>query len=215
LIPFLTGIINRVRGGLCLLGNKFDKMSASKWYLDWFVGDGGLKHSLVFAGITLYFTGNLVLSGVVLVSLYIGEKFSWGLWIGELTEGRKELNKKDNDDGKNEGIRFLAGLFFDEEKNWYQNSIVSLMFRAFYWFGPTIIAFWYFGGVSIMITLYCLVAVMVAMPLSYILGKFLFEKVGGIKLLEVDGAWPMGEVIYGVIQGIILVVLLLHTVLVF
>ena len=150
---------------------------------------------------------NPYVSVAVGLGYIIGESFGWGEWIGTLTGDRSI--KQLNEEGANNGIKWLASKVIDPSKDWINYCRVALTIRGLYWWLPTLAPL-YFVGFSV-VSVAAAVAVLsigfpIACEIGYRLnGKITFHKYG----LSIEGGWEIQEVAYGVIQDVVLIGLIL------
>jgi len=168
----------------------------------------------VLAVLIFLITSNLYAAGAFLVLYGLGESFGWGKWLatvphwdnktvtqemynsGELkASGIPLLERKD---GKNNGIHFLANLISKETKDFRSYAWWALFFRGILWQAPIFIAFAFLGVINPFIAAVAIVIVAFAFPLSYAAAYKVF---GG-------SYWPMGELLYGLIQGLVMAIAL-------
>ena len=63
----------------------------------------------VVLGLLVYLVfGNLYVSLAVAIGYVLGESFGWGEWVGNLSVHRKETTDTLEDEGKNNGIQYVA-----------------------------------------------------------------------------------------------------------
>lgn len=142
------------------------------------------------------------------IGYVIGESFGWGEWIGTLTGDRdfKQLNEE----GKNNGIQWLASKVIDPSKDWVNYCRVALAIRGLYWWLPTLAPL-YFVGFNPLVILVCVAVLSVGFPIACEIGYrtsklFSFEKYG----FSVRGGWEHQEVWYGLFQDVVIFILLLR-----
>lgn len=158
---------------------------------------------LLLALATLIAFHNTYVALAVGLGYIIGESFGWGEWIGTLTGDRNF--KQLNEEGKNNGIQWLASKVIDPNKDWINYCRVALTIRGFYWWLPTLASL-YFVGFSV-VSIAVAVAVLsigfpIACEIGYRLnGKIKFHKFG----ISIDGGWEIQEAAYGLIQDIVIV----------
>ena len=147
--------------------------------------------------------GNPYVSLAVGLGYIIGESFGWGEWIGTLTGDRhfKQLNEE----GKNNGIQWLASKVIDPSKDWINYCRVALTIRGFYWWLPTLAPL-YFVGLNAIALAASVVVLAVGFPVACEVGYRLKDKIKFHKYgLSIEGGWEIQEAAYGVIQDIVLV----------
>ena len=146
---------------------------------------------------------NPYVSVAVGLGYIIGESFGWGEWVGTLSSNREQIQK--NEEGKNNGIQWLASKVIDPSKDWINYCRVALTIRGFYWWLPTLAPL-YFVGFSVEILTLMILTLSIGFPLACELGyrtskMFEFNKYG----FSVVGGWEHQEVWYGLMQDIVFV----------
>ena len=162
---------------------------------------------LLLALIVQIVFGNPYVSVAVGLGYIIGESFGWGEWVGTLTGDRNF--KQLNEEGKNNGIQWLASKVIDPAKDWINYCRVALSIRGFYWWLPTLAPL-YFVGFSVVSIAVAVVVLSIGFPIACEIGyrlngKIKFHKYG----LSIEGGWEIQEVAYGVIQDVVLIGLIL------
>ena len=137
----------------------------------------------------------------------IGESFGWGEWIGTLTGDRNF--KQLNEEGKNNGIQWLASKVIDPSKDWINYCRVALTIRGFYWWLPTLAPL-YFVGFSVELLTVMILALSIGFPVACELGYYFRDKVSFEKFgLSYSGGWEIQEGVYGLMQDMVLLSLLI------
>ena len=145
---------------------------------------------------------NPYVSVAVGLGYIIGESFGWGEWVGTLTSN--STDRQANEEGANNGIRWLASLVYNPLVDWRKYCTVALAIRGIYWWGLTLAPL-YFVANTYIITL-AIVLLSAAFPLACELGRltsplFSFE----YKTFSIKGGSEHIEVWYGVMQDIVLI----------
>ena len=145
--------------------------------------------------------GNPYVSVAVGLGYIIGESFGWGEWVGTLSCNRTAV--ENNEEGKNNGIQWLASKVVSPTKDWLNYCRVALTIRGFYWWLPTLAPL-YFVGFSVESLAIAIILLSVGFPLACELGyrtskMFEFNKYG----FSVVGGWEHQEVWYGLMQDLI------------
>ena len=161
---------------------------------------------LLLALATLIAFHNTYVALAVGLGYIIGESFGWGEWIGTLTGDRNF--KQLNEEGKNNGIQWLASKVVSPTKDWLNYCRVALSIRGFYWWLPTLAPL-YFVGFNPLVLLGCIAFLSVGFPLACEIGyllrdKIIFHKYG----FSVEGGWEIQEVFYGLFQDLVLITLI-------
>ena len=133
----------------------------------------------------------------------IGESFGWGEWVGTLTGDRNF--KQLNEEGKNNGIQWLASKVIDQSKDWINYCRVSLTIRGFYWWLPTLAPLYFVGFSAELLTLMIL-TLSIGFPIACELGYYFRDKISFEKFgLSYIGGWELQEGFYGLMQDIVLI----------
>lgn len=159
----------------------------------------------VVLGLLTYLVWNDVyVSIAVAIGYVLGESFGWGEWVGTLTSNATAYEV--NDEGKNNGIKWLASKIVNPDKEYREYCRVALTIRGFYWWGLTLSPL-YFVADWFAITL-AIFILSIAFPIACELGRstsplFSFE----YKTFSIKGGWEHQELWYGLIQDIVLICL--------
>ena len=146
---------------------------------------------------------NPYVSVAVGLGYIIGESFGWGEWVGTLTGDRNF--KQLNEEGKNNGIQWLASKVIDPSKDWINYCRVALTIRGFYWWLPTLAPL-YFVGFSVELLTLMILALSIGFPIACELGYYFRDKVSFEKYgLSYIGGWELQEGFYGLMQDIVLI----------
>jgi hypothetical protein len=183
-LPVLMGILNRYPRGVLAWG-------------PYVVG--------LVVGLAVYLISGNVYAAATVAGLYIaGETFGWGKWLSTVPRWDDPYYVQNlyngsgliaRDDGKNNGIHWLANKVFKETEDFKNYSILALMIRGFYWYAPILLALALFGITPFWLAGVLSIAVAISMPISYFLAYLMFGE---------TNYWSRGEHIFGVVQGIAL-----------
>ena len=159
----------------------------------------------------------------VLVAYLVGESKGWGEWVGALTrwEGKDEKwLQRQYDDEEGWGLPYIhniANFIFKEQIEgtleerliqYNKYAITALTIRGMFWWGLVYGTMAVFGVISGMTALVATVLLGIGFPIACELGKrWKYEKKIGI--LSFSRGWENQEVIYGLIQGLVLWVVVL------
>ena len=131
----------------------------------------------------------------------IGESFGWGEWIGNLTTNRKNKTDTLEDEGENNGIKYIATKLVP---NWSVAYLkycrVALVLRGLYWWTPTLIALCFITNPFLVIS--CVIVLALSFPLACELG-YHTSKLWNFKYMT--GGWEHQEVWYGLFQDMVLI----------
>ena len=160
-------------------------------------------NGVVLGLLTYVCFGDVYVASIVAVGYVLGESFGWGEWVGTLTGDRNF--KQLNEEGKNNGIQWLASKVIDPSKDWINYCRVALTIRGFYWWLPTLAPL-YFVGFSVVSITVAVAVLSIGFPLACELGRltaplFSFE----YKTFSIKGGWEHSEVWYGLMQDLVLI----------
>ena len=149
--------------------------------------------------------GNPYVAIAVGLGYIIGESFGWGEWVGTLSCNRTAVEA--NEEGRNNGIQWLASKVVSPTKDWLNYCRVALTIRGLYWWLPTLAPL-YFVGFSVESLAIAIILLSVGFPLACELGyrtskMFEFNKYG----FSVVGGWEHQEVWYGLMQDLVIIAL--------
>lgn len=165
---------------------------------------------LLLAFIVLAIWGNVWVAVAVGLGYIIGESFGWGEWVGNLTTHRKNKTDTLEDEGENNGIKYIATKLVP---NWNVDFIkycrVALGIRGIYWWLPTLAPL-YFIGFSVVSITVAVAVLSIGFQIACELGRltaplFSFE----YKTFSIKGGWEHQEIWYGLMQDVIIFSLLL------
>lgn len=211
----IEAILNRLRGtgvikhfGTLRVGSKSVEVK--------FVGNHlyGLYLALV---IGVVFT-NAWLGLAVLIAYLVGESKGWGEWVGALTrwetkdEEWLQIQYKDNEGVGFPYIHQIANIIVKEQiegtleeklKQYHRYAALALTLRGMFWWGLVYGVMAAFGVIGGMTALVATLLLGIGFPIACELGKRCkYEK--KIGLLSFSRGWENQEVIYGLMQGVIL-----------
>ena len=146
---------------------------------------------------------NVYVTLAVGLGYIIGESFGWGEWVGTLSSNREQIQK--NEEGKNNGIQWLASKVIDPTKDWINYCRVALTIRGFYWWLPTLAPLYFVGfGAELLLAMILLLSIgfPIACEIGYRLKDTInFEAYG----LSFKGGWEIQEGAYGIMQDLALI----------
>lgn len=170
----------------------------------WFAKVNGVVLGLL----VYFFTKELDIAIACALGYIIGESFGWGEWVGNITETRLNSVDKLEGEGKNNGIQYIAARLVP---NWSVAYLkycrVALVLRGLYWWTPTLIALCFITNPFLVIS--CVIVLALSFPLACELGYFISKRLS-FKFLELNSGWAWQEVIYGLLQDIVLISLLVY-----
>lgn len=185
-------ILNRLRGGA------FNEKLRIPWS----------KVIGVLLGLLFYQIDHNLYYSIAIAILYtLGESYGWGVWISVL--GYNMLPKNGGrlpDEGGHSGIQRITELFFNPSRDYKKFAFMALSLRGLWWFGPILYLLFYGGYISFGQLVYTLIISSVGFPLSFVLARKT-ARIEKIKFKEFRTPWEQGEVIYGLMQDICLVLL--------
>ena len=174
----------------------------------------GLYLALVFGLLAMNVWAGLA----VLVAYLVGESKGWGEWVGALTrwetkdEEWLQIQYKDN-----EGVGFpyihqianaivnerIEGTLEEKLKQYHKYAALALTLRGMFWWGLVYGVMALFGVISGLAALVATVVLGIGFPIACELGKrWDYNKKFGI--LHLSRGWENQEVIYGLMQGLVL-----------
>ena len=150
----------------------------------------------VVLGLLVYLVfGNTYVSLAVAIGYIIGESFGWGEWVGTLSCNRTAV--ENNEEGKNNGIQWLASKVIDPSKDWINYCRVALSIRGFYWWFLALAPL-YFVADSLLITV-SILFLSIGFPIACEIGYLLRNKDYSFWKLSYKGGWEMQEGVYGLL----------------
>ena len=159
-------------------------------------------NGLLLALIVQIAFGNPYVSVAVGLGYIIGESFGWGEWIGNLTTHRKNKTDTLEDEGENNGIKYIATKLVP---NWNVAFIkycrVALGIRGIYWAVPTLAPL-FFTNINPLVVIGCIVWLGVSFPLACEIGYYT-SKLWNFK--NMNGGWEHSEVWYGLMQDMVFI----------
>lgn len=173
---------------------------------------GPFVTAAVLAVLIFLITWNYFAAGAFFAAYVAGESFGWGKWLstvpywndktitqemynnGTLMAGSTPTIQRD--DGKNNGVHLLANLLCKEEKDFKGYAWWALVFRGLLWALPIYIALTALGAISIFFAPFAVILLAFAFPICY---NLTFKMFG-------DSYWTMGELLYGLVQGVIMAI---------
>ena len=159
----------------------------------------------------------------VLVAYLVGESKGWGEWVGALTrwETKDEewLQKQYKD---NEGVGFpyihqianiivkeqIEGTLEEKLKQYHRYAALALTLRGMFWWGLVYGTMAVFGVIGGMTALIATLLLGIGFPIACELGKK-WKYTNKIGILSFSRGWENQEIIYGLIQGLVLWVVVL------
>ena len=169
----------------------------------WFAKVNGVVLGLLF----YLLVGNPYLSLVIAIGYVLGESFGWGDWVGCLTTNRNSY-KDTTDEGKSNGIMWLSQKIVpDWGTNFIYYSRVALAIRGLYWWLPTLAPL-YFVTDDLLIAV-SILFLSIGFPIACEIGYLLRNKDYSFWKLSYKGGWEMQEGVYGLMQDVVLIGLLI------
>lgn len=153
----------------------------------------GSAYAVVLFALVCYSVSNSVTVALLSGLAYkLGESFGWGKWIGQLHGGAANPN---SDEGKKNGIHWLANLWFNEVKHTKEYAAAALLLRGMLWFSIAYLPLVALGVVSGPVYTLLVVLTGFAFPTSFYVSS----------MMDGEGYWERGETIYGLLQGVMFV----------
>lgn len=151
---------------------------------------------------------NIGVTLTIMFGYIIGESFGWGLWVGSLTDRADgyTLYLNGEREGANNGIHWMAShIIKPTQESWINYCRVALAIRGLYWWTIPLSVLYFVGLPPYFIAgalLFLSISFPLACEIGYILdGKIKFHKYG----LSVEGGWEIQEVVYGFMQDLVLI----------
>ena len=179
----------------------------------------GLYLALVFGLLAMNVWAGLA----VLVAYLAGESKGWGEWVGALTRWETKDEKwlqRQYDDEEGRGLPFIhnianfickekiEGTLEEKLKQYNKYAITALTIRGMLWWGLVYGTACIFGVISVLEAVAITVALGIGFPIACWLGKKMdFSRKYGI--LHLSKGWENQEIVYGLMQGIALLYVVL------
>ena len=149
-----------------------------------------------------------VIVGLISGSLYmLGESMGWGKWVGSLAhpESTTSLEARYADD---EGTRFpfihkTANAIVKERENYLGYCQVALAIRGLYWWLPLLMFMAVVGITSYWLAILGSILLGIGFPLACYIGSKL-DYNGKLWKINYSKGWENQELVYGLMQGIVL-----------
>lgn len=149
-----------------------------------------------------------IIVGLISGGLYmLGESMGWGKWVGSLChpESTITLESRYADD---EGTRFpfihkTANAIVKERENYLRYCQVALAIRGLYWWLPLLMFMAVIGITSYWVAILGSILLGIGFPLACYIGSKL-DYNGRFWLINYSKGWENQELVYGLIQGIVL-----------
>ena len=146
--------------------------------------------------------------GIIAGGLYmLGESMGWGKWVGSLCypESTTSLEARYADD---EGVRFpfihkTANMIVKERENYLAYCNIALGIRGLYWWLPLLMFMAVVGITSYWLAILGSILLGVGFPAACYMASITKFEFTWWKISCV-GAWERQELIYGLMQGIVL-----------
>jgi len=157
-------------------------------------------------GIFVYLLfNNYYVAIAVCIGYILGESFGWGEWVGNLTGWKKNTTEQLEDEGRSNGIQWLAThIVKDYKYNFIKYCRVALTIRGIYWWLPTLAPL-YFVGINPVNIAVAVVFLGIGFPLACEIGHRT-SKLWSFKFME--NGWVHQEVWYGFMQDIAIIYLI-------
>ncbi|MFW9602466.1 MAG: hypothetical protein ACMV1B_09115 [Prevotella sp.] len=178
----------------------------------------GLYLALVFGLLAMNVWAGLA----VLVAYLVGESKGWGEWVGSLTRHEPWTEEllahcyRDNEGKTFPYIHQVANSIvkeqcegsFEKRANQYKRyATLALMLRGIYWWLPVYLVIAAFGVISWQVAVVAGIGLGIAFPLACAIGREIeFTRVYDLKFIKLSFSrgWENQEVVYGMIQGVVL-----------
>jgi hypothetical protein len=157
----------------------------------------------IMAGLIFAITMNYLAAGAFFVLYGLGESFGWGKWLATVPFWKDKAYTQEmylqsklypRDDGKNNGVHLFANLISDETKDFKSYAWWALFFRGILWQAPIFVVLAGLGVMSPFVVPFAIGILAIAFPVLYSMAYKLFG----------DKYWTMGELLYGLVQGLVM-----------
>ena len=215
---------------LCALGNRFRGTGVIKHFGTLKVFNKEIKinfngnhlYGLYLALVVGLATMNAWLGLAVLVAYLVGEAKGWGEWVGSLTrvepwdEQMLQGNYKDEEGKTFPFIHQIAnsvckeqidGTFDQRAKQYRKYATLALMLRGMYWWLPVYGVIAAFGVISWQVAAVAGIVLGIAFPIAAEIGRRMtFTREYDLKFIKLSFSqgWENQEIVYGMIQGVVL-----------
>lgn len=133
--------------------------------------------------------------GLVISAFYLlGQSIGWGWWIGYILNGK--ISSKKVDGFREKILSNISKSIFPNNYLYY--SYLSLSIVGLLWWLP-IILFFNISWITILSIIFC----SIGFPLSFEIAK----KIPDIKFKLINDNWEVGELIYGLLIGLGVIIL--------
>ena len=139
------------------------------------------------------------------VAFRLGESMTWGKWIGYLTDEQPVEQLSSN---KGKGFPYIhqtAELIVKQEEDYETYCQVALMIRGVYWWLPVLVVMWLAGIVNAWFIVVGALTAGVGFPLACEIGKN-WKYTLQSRWLNMSPGWENQEVVYGMIQTLLVTV---------
>ena len=159
----------------------------------------------VVLGLLCYLVyGNYYVAIAVAIGYIAGESFGWGDWIGTLAENSYLSKPEPYEEGKSNGIQWLATKIIKPETDWHKHCEVALTIRGFYWWFLTLCPLFFVADSVLVIIAILLLSI--GFPIACELGYYFRDKISFEKYgLSYIGGWELQEGFYGLMQDLVLI----------
>lgn len=203
LVIVLCGVLNRLRG-TGVIKNFGTLNIANKKIEVKFVGNHlyGIYIALVIGLLSTWYYG--LIAGLLYM---LGESMGWGKWVGSLCypESTTSLEARYAD---YEGVRFpfihkTANMIVKERENYLAYCNIALGIRGLYWWLPLLMFMAVIGITSYWLAILGSILLGVGFPVACYMASITKFEFTWWKISCV-GAWERQEIVYGLMQGIVL-----------
>lgn len=194
-LPVIFSVFNRIRGSHLTIF----KLPLYSIFKNVF---GIVLATLIYLNSNFSFFSWKMLMWVLACSLAyrFGEAEGWGKWVASILDRHP---KYDDNEGKITRIHQIANFFIKEKKDWLNYSRLALALRGVYWWLPVLLVFIFSGTVSIQAAIISLIPIGIGFPIGMEIGRKIRISWSMPKFQYKHDRWAWGEVVYGLIQGIV------------
>ena len=167
-------------------------------------------------------TMNAWIGLAVLVAYLIGEAKGWGEWVGSLTRHEpwdEQMLQRNYLDAEGKTFPFIYqianffikekidGTFEEQCRQYRKHATLALMLRGMYWWLPVYGVIAAFGVISWQVAAVAGIVLGIAFPIAAEIGRRMtFTREYDLKFIKLSFSqgWENQEIVYGMIQGVVL-----------
>ena len=184
--------------------------------------NGNHLYGLYLAVVVGILTMNALAGVAVLIAYLVGEAKGWGEWIGSLARHEpwdEEMLQRNYRDEEGKTFPFIHqiansvckeqidGSFEERAKQYRKYATLALMLRGMYWWLPVYGVIAAFGVISWQVAAVAGIVLGIAFPIAAEIGRRMtFTREYDLKFIKLSFSqgWENQEIVYGMIQGVVL-----------